>query len=158
MAKTMSFEIPFDLIHQLHISLRKQANISSYNPDDPSIPNLPIASQTISELDPSSPNLRCTKCNGRLLRGDLSVVCVFCGKQLPQQQSQEDKKLSVEAIHFKSTLGCKWLFESLNLDGISSHNVNATTSLHDSTACSGVDYVCVPVLSNSIAHSLLKLA
>ncbi|KAM7275304.1 hypothetical protein ACFE04_017170 [Oxalis oulophora] len=107
----MSFEIPIDLIHQLQLSLRKQANISKYN-DPIDDDNDATSSTSISELDPSPPNLRCNSCNARLLRGQQSVICVFCGKQLPSQIDD-----FTPTITFNSTLGCKWLLHSLNLDG-----------------------------------------
>ncbi|XP_038694075.1 uncharacterized protein LOC119991726 [Tripterygium wilfordii] len=106
----MAFQIPHNLITELQISLRKQANLSSYNPGDPSLPDLPSPEESIAELDPSPPYLRCKHCKGRLLRGIESLFCVFCGRE-------QRKDLPPEPINFRNTLGCRWLLQSLDLDG-----------------------------------------
>ncbi|KAK7256187.1 hypothetical protein RIF29_29625 [Crotalaria pallida] len=113
----MSFEIPIDQIKQLQISLRKQANLSWYKPpttlnDDrfTPLPILPSISETISQLDPSRPYLRCKNCNARLLRGLHSSICVFCGTH------PHNVDLPPEPIKFKDTFGYRWLLQSLNLD------------------------------------------
>ncbi|KAJ0052400.1 hypothetical protein Pint_01993 [Pistacia integerrima] len=107
----MSVEIPYDLIKQVQIAVLKEANLSSYDPDDASFPNLPSFKSSISELDPSPEYLRCKHCKGRLLRGVMSLICMFCGKQQAQQET------APEPIDFKSTFGCRWLLQSLALDG-----------------------------------------
>ncbi|XP_022943738.1 uncharacterized protein LOC111448397 isoform X3 [Cucurbita moschata] len=106
----MAYEIPHDLIKQLQISLRNGARISSYDPHDPSLPNLPSLHETIAELDPSPPCLRCKHCRGRFLRDLKSFICVFCGRE----QSTE---VPPDPINFKNTIACRWLLESFDLDG-----------------------------------------
>ncbi|XP_044467064.1 uncharacterized protein LOC123196965 isoform X2 [Mangifera indica] len=107
----MSVEIPYDLIKQVQFAVLKEAKLSSYDPDDVSIPKLPSFESSISELDPSPPCLRCRHCKGRLLRGVMSLICVFCGKEQVQEET------APEPLNFKSTFGCSWLLQSLGLDG-----------------------------------------
>ncbi|XP_010523160.1 PREDICTED: uncharacterized protein LOC104801549 [Tarenaya hassleriana] len=107
----MGMEIPMDLINQLKISLRREANLSSYDPSGDSLPSLPSAADAISELDASAAYLRCRNCKGKLLRGIESLICVFCGKQQRTSDNPPDP------IKFTSTSGYKWLLGSLNLDG-----------------------------------------
>ena len=104
-------EIPIDLIKQVQISLRNHANLSSYDPNDTSFPNLPSLEEAITSLDPSPPYLRCKHCHGRLLRGLQSLICVFCGKETVKEE------LPPDPINFRNTLGYTWLLQSLNLDG-----------------------------------------
>ncbi|XP_050208066.1 uncharacterized protein LOC126657427 [Mercurialis annua] len=108
----MAYEIPYDQIRELQISLRKQAGLASYNPDeeDISLPNLPSIKDAISQLDPSPSYLRCKHCNGRLLRGVNSIICVFCGRQ-------QNKEVPPDPVQFTSTFGCRWFLHSLDLDG-----------------------------------------
>ncbi|KAK3184402.1 hypothetical protein Dsin_031688 [Dipteronia sinensis] len=108
----MSIEIPHDLIKQVQAAVLREVNLSSYDPNDASLSKqFPSIESSISELDPSPPHLRCKHCNGRLLRGTQSLLCVFCGKQIAQLEDPP------EPIHFKTTFGCSWLLNSLNLDG-----------------------------------------
>lgn len=106
----MAVEIPTDAIKQLQISLRKEAKMSSYDPDDTPLANLPSPEETISEVDPSPPYLRCKHCKGRLLRGVASLICVFCGRE-----TCED--LPPDPINFRNTFGYQWLLKSLALNG-----------------------------------------
>ncbi|XP_058220318.1 uncharacterized protein LOC131330668 [Rhododendron vialii] len=106
----MDFQVPTDLIRQLQHSLRKQAGLSSYDPADPTLPALPSLRGSVSGFDPSPPYLRCKHCQGRLLRGLQSVICVYCGKRQP-------KDVAPDPIKFKSTFGSQWLLQSLDLDG-----------------------------------------
>ncbi|KAK2649213.1 hypothetical protein Ddye_016702 [Dipteronia dyeriana] len=107
----MSIEIPHDLIKQVQAAVLREVNLSSYDPNDASLSKqFPSIESSISELDPSPPHLRCKHCNGRLLRGTQSLLCVFCGKQIAQLEDPP------EPIHFKTTFGCSWLLNSLNLD------------------------------------------
>lgn len=106
----MAYEIPHDLIKQLQISLRNGAKISSYDPHDPALPNLPSLHQTIADLDPSPVYLRCKHCKGRLLRGLKSFICVFCGRE-------QNTEVLPDPINFKNTIACRLLLESLGLDG-----------------------------------------
>ncbi|KAI8551973.1 hypothetical protein RHMOL_Rhmol06G0229100 [Rhododendron molle] len=106
----MDFQVPTDLIRQLQHSLRKQAGLSSYDPSDPTLPALPSLRGSVSGFDPSPPYLRCKHCQGRLLRGLQSVICVYCGKRQP-------KDVAPDPIKFKSTFGYQWLLQSLDLDG-----------------------------------------
>ena len=110
---TMAFEMPLEQIKQLRILLRKEANLSWYEPEKEenlALPKLPSVSETIAKLDPSPSYLRCKNCNGRLIRDVESFVCVFCG-------TNSRKDLPPEPIKFKSTIGYRWLLESLKLDG-----------------------------------------
>jgi len=109
----MAFEMPLDQIKQLRILLRKEANLSWYEPEKEenlALPKLPSVSETIGKLDPSPSYLRCKNCNGRLIRDVQSFVCVFCG-------TSSRKDLPPEPIKFKSTIGYGWLLDSLKLDG-----------------------------------------
>lgn len=99
-----------DLIRQVQVFLRKDANLSSYDPRDPSLPDLPSVDQTVADFDPSPTHLRCTKCRGRLPRGLQSVVCVYCGRE-------PKREVPPEPILFKNTTGFRWLLETLDLDG-----------------------------------------
>ncbi|XP_039027579.1 uncharacterized protein LOC120161370 isoform X2 [Hibiscus syriacus] len=101
----MAVGISKDLINQLQISLRKQANVPSYDPNDPSLPGLPSFLHSTDD----SPNLRCHHCKARLLRGSDSVLCIFCGKR--------PTETSPPSIKFQSTSGYRWFLHSLNLDG-----------------------------------------
>ncbi|TYI72953.1 hypothetical protein E1A91_D07G095900v1 [Gossypium mustelinum] len=100
----MAIEIPKDLITQLQISLRKQANVPSYDPTDPSLPGLPLFHSTSD-----SPRRRCIHCKSRLLRGSDSILCIFCGKRPTETPPPP--------IKFQSTSGYRWFLHSLNLDG-----------------------------------------
>jgi hypothetical protein len=109
----MAFEIPLDQINHLQILLRKNANLSWYQPEKEEnlpLPKLSSVSETVAKLDPSPPYLRCKNCNGRLLRGVQSFICVFCG-------TNPHKDLPPEPVKFKNTVGYRWLLESLQLDG-----------------------------------------
>ncbi|XP_010259772.1 PREDICTED: uncharacterized protein LOC104599096 [Nelumbo nucifera] len=119
----MAFEIPTSLIREVQIALRNQAGLSSYDPDDPSLPGIPSLEDLIAEFDPSPPYLQCKQCRGRLLRGLESMVCVFCG-------AQQRRDLPPEPISFKNTFACRWLLESLDLDG--SEAVNLASGENDS--------------------------
>ncbi|KAK7362085.1 hypothetical protein VNO77_04185 [Canavalia gladiata] len=110
----MAFEMPLDQIKHLQILLRKEANLSWYQPEKEenlALPKLPSVGETIAKLDPSPPYLRCKNCNGRLLRGVQSSICVFCS-------TNPRKNLPPEPIKFKNTIGYRWLLESLQLDGL----------------------------------------
>ncbi|KAF2618912.1 hypothetical protein F2Q68_00038332 [Brassica cretica] len=104
----MATEISSDLINQLNLSLRKNANLSSF---DSSSLSLPTAPEAIAELDASPPYLRCRNCEGKLLRGIESLICVFCG----QQQRTSDN--APDPIKLTSTFAYQWFLTSLDLDG-----------------------------------------
>ncbi|KAI5340284.1 PREDICTED: dentin sialophospho [Prunus dulcis] len=106
----MAMEIPTDMIKEVQISLRREAKMSSYDPDDTPLPNLPSVEETIADLDPSPPYLRCKHCKGRLLRGVQSLICAFCGRE-------HCKDLPPDPINFRDTFGYRWLLKSLSLDG-----------------------------------------
>lgn len=109
----MAFEMPLDQIKQLQILLREKASLSWYQPEKEgnlALPKLPSVAETVSKLDPSPPNLRCKNCNGRLLRGLQSFMCVFCG-------TNPHEDLPPDPIKFKNSIGYRWLLESLHLDG-----------------------------------------
>lgn len=106
----MDFEVPTDLIRDVQILLRKNAGLATYDPEDSSLLSLPSLEDSIAGFEPSPPNLRCKNCKGRLLRCLQSVICVYCG----EEQSRE---VPPEPINFKSTVGYRWLLDSLHLDG-----------------------------------------
>ncbi|KAK4420544.1 hypothetical protein Salat_2004800 [Sesamum alatum] len=109
--------IPHELIREVQISTRAAAGLSDYNPSDPTLPALPSLSAAIAAFDPSPPHLRCKNCNGRLLRGSESIICVYCG-------SGPHYDVVPDPISFTSTIGYQWLLRSLRLDG--SEMVNRT--------------------------------
>lgn len=109
----MAFEIPLDQIKELQFLLRKEVNLSWYEPEkeDPfTPPKLPSVAETIAGLDPSPPYLRCKHCKAKLLRGLQSSICIFCGTN-PLQD------LPPDPIKFKDTVGYRFLLDSLQLDG-----------------------------------------
>ncbi|KAF8016707.1 hypothetical protein BT93_H2049 [Corymbia citriodora subsp. variegata] len=106
----MSLDVPRDAIRRLQIALREEAKIPSYDPGDPSIPPLRPYEESISEVDPSPPYLRCKHCRGRLLRGVGSAFCVFCGKE-------QFGDVPPDPVNFRSTRGYRWLLDALQLDG-----------------------------------------
>ncbi|TKY58781.1 dentin sialophosphoprotein [Spatholobus suberectus] len=109
----MAFEMPLDQIKQLRMLLRREANLSWYEPEKEenlALPKLPSVAETIAKLDPSPPFLRCKNCNGRLVRDLQSSVCVFCG-------TNPHRDLPPEPVKFQNTIGYRWLLESLQLDG-----------------------------------------
>lgn len=109
----MAFEIPLDQIKELKLLLRKEVNLSWYEPEkeDPfTLPKLPSVAETIAGLDPSPPYLRCKHCKGKLLRGVQSAICVFCG-------TNPHKDLPPDPVKFKDTVGYRFLLDSLQLDG-----------------------------------------
>ncbi|CAN8311286.1 unnamed protein product [Cochlearia groenlandica] len=109
----MATEISSDLINHLKVSLRREANLSSFNPiaGDSSFHSFPTSTEAISELDPSAPYLRCRNCKGKLLRGIESLICVFCGEN---QRTRDNPPVPIK---FTSTSGYKLFLTSLKLDG-----------------------------------------
>ncbi|KAM0979698.1 hypothetical protein ACFX13_015792 [Malus domestica] len=95
-----------DVIKQSQISLRKEAELLSYDPDDTPLPNLPSVKETLAELDPSPPYLRCKHRKGGLLRGVQTLTYVFCGRK-------HCKDLLPDPINFRDTLGYRWLLQYL---------------------------------------------
>ncbi|KAF7823156.1 mucin-21-like isoform X1 [Senna tora] len=109
----MAYEMPLDQIKQLQVLLRKEVNLSWYEPEKEDIltlPKLSSVAETIAVLDPSPPYLRCKICKGKLIRGLQSSICVFCG-------SNPHKDLPPDPIKFKDTVGYRCLLDSLHLDG-----------------------------------------
>ncbi|XP_065875179.1 uncharacterized protein [Euphorbia lathyris] len=106
----MAFEVPYDQIRELQISLRKEAALESYNPDDSQLPDLPSFEDAISHLHPSPQYLLCNHCKGSLIRGINSVFCIFCGRQ-------QTKDVPPDPIKLTSTSGYRWFLHSLDLDG-----------------------------------------
>ncbi|KAL8238160.1 hypothetical protein R6Q59_019241 [Mikania micrantha] len=100
----MDFDIPTDLIDKARIGFREAAGLSFFDR------NLPISTVEAS-LDPSPSYLRCNFCQGKLLRGLQSLICVYCGEY------QKTKDLHLEPISFKSTHAYSWLLQSLNFNG-----------------------------------------
>lgn len=80
LCSTMALELPNDLIQQAKISTRTEAGLPDYNPDDPSLPAMPSLSASVAAFDPSPPYLRCKHCQGKLLRGLQSLICIYCGQ------------------------------------------------------------------------------
>ncbi|VFQ89079.1 unnamed protein product [Cuscuta campestris] len=109
----MSHDALTDLIRQVQILTRTESGLPDYDPKDPSIPPLPSISDAIANFDPSPPYLRCKRCRGRLLKGLQSLICIYCG----QKQHQNDDPSAPDPISFNSTLSCRWLLQSLRLDG-----------------------------------------
>ncbi|KAL3848991.1 hypothetical protein ACJIZ3_010873 [Penstemon smallii] len=103
-------EFPHELIRQLQICSRAAAGLPDYNPEDPTLPALPSLAATIATLDPSPPHLRCENCKGKLLRGNESNICMYCGR--PHRTD-----VVPEPICFTSTTGYQGLLRGLNLDG-----------------------------------------
>lgn len=108
----MAFELPSDLIQQAKILTRTEAGLPDYLPDDPSLPAMPSLSATVAAFDPSPPYLRCKRCQGRLLRGLQSLICIYCGHKLHQNPD-----VAPDPISFKSTVGYQWFLQALRLDG-----------------------------------------
>ncbi|KAL7592329.1 hypothetical protein Lser_V15G34760 [Lactuca serriola] len=106
----MDFDMPTDLINQSQIGFRELAGLSSFNPSDTTLPSPPTIEASISTLDPSPPYLRCKYCQGKLLRGLQSLICIYCGEH-------QKKDLHPDPIPFNSTSGYSWLLQSLNLHG-----------------------------------------
>ncbi|XP_077238281.1 uncharacterized protein LOC143879671 [Tasmannia lanceolata] len=106
----MAIEFPSSLIKTLQIGLRKEAGISSYDPDDPSLLRFPTLDEAIAQFDPSPSYLRCKQCHGKLLRGIQSMICVYCGAE---QRGDAPPPL----ISFNSTFAYRKLLESLQVDG-----------------------------------------
>lgn len=102
--------MPTDLINQSQIGFRELAGLSSFNPSDTTLPSPPTIEASISTLDPSPPYLRCKYCQGKLLRGLQSLICIYCGEH-------QKKDLHPDPIPFNSTSGYSWLLQSLNLHG-----------------------------------------
>ncbi|KAL1812909.1 hypothetical protein ACET3Z_022974 [Daucus carota] len=122
----MAFQLPTDLINQVQIAARNAAGLNAYNPDDPSLPSLPSFDASVFAVDPSAPeHLRCKNCKAKLLRGEDSVICIYCGKQ------QINKDLPPHPISFTSTFGYQWLLRSLDLD--QSETVGPSTVEHGSS-------------------------
>ncbi|CAN4103524.1 unnamed protein product [Withania somnifera] len=108
----MALELPNDLIQQTKISTRNEAGLPDYLPDDPSLPSIPSLSATVAAFDPSPHYLRCNRCQGRLLRGIQSLICIYCGHKLHQNPD-----VAPEPISFNSTVGYQWFLQALRLDG-----------------------------------------
>ncbi|OIT00118.1 PREDICTED: uncharacterized protein LOC109228683 [Nicotiana attenuata] len=113
----MALELPNDLIQQAKISTRTEAGLPDYNPDDASLPAMPSLSASVAA---SPPYLRCKHCQGKLLRGLQSLICIYCGQKLHQ-----NAEVAPDPISFKSTLGYQWFLQALRLDG--SEKVGAAT-------------------------------
>ncbi|KHG22659.1 Adenylosuccinate synthetase [Gossypium arboreum] len=131
----MAIEIPKDLITQLQISLRKQANVPSYDSTDPSLPGLPLFHSTSD-----SPRRRCIHCKSRLLRGSDSILCIFCGKRPTETPPPP--------IKFQSTSGYRWFLHSLNLDG--SENVGESLDGDGKVKGSGEEFALSDILGLEI--------
>ncbi|XP_020090724.1 uncharacterized protein LOC109711839 isoform X1 [Ananas comosus] len=104
----MAFEPPTALIHQLRAALRGGGG-ASFSGDAPPLPTVEVA--VAAALEPSSPSpLRCDRCRGALLRGARSPRCVLCG-------AERRGDAAPHPIPFASSAACRWLLDSLGLDG-----------------------------------------
>lgn len=81
---------------------------------------MPSLSATVAAFDPSPSYLRCKRCQGRLLRGLQSFICIYCGQKLHQNPD-----VAPDPISFNSTVGYQWFLQALRLDG--SEKVGAPT-------------------------------
>ncbi|XP_071726046.1 uncharacterized protein [Rutidosis leptorrhynchoides] len=106
----MDFDTLPDLIDKSQIQFRRLAGLSSFNPNDTTLPPLPTVSSSISALDPSPSNLRCKFCKGKLLRDLQSLICIYCGEF-------QKNDVHPDPIAFNSTIGYSWLLQSLNFNG-----------------------------------------
>lgn len=107
----MDLDTPTDLINKSQIGFRQLAGLSSFNPNDTSLPSLPTVSASISAVDSPSPSyLRCKFCNGKLLRDLQSLICIYCGEF-------QKNDVHPHPIAFKSTIAYSWLLQSLNFNG-----------------------------------------
>ncbi|KAH9625556.1 hypothetical protein KSS87_023453 [Heliosperma pusillum] len=110
------YEVSPDLINKLQISLRKESGISSFNTSDhfPPSSSPSILQDAIAAVGSNAEDTpRCDGCNGELLLGVDSTICVFCGR-FP---SNFNGGASPKPISFASTFGYQWFLRSLSLDG-----------------------------------------
>ncbi|KAI3809742.1 hypothetical protein L1987_19342 [Smallanthus sonchifolius] len=106
----MDFDIPTDLIDKAQIGFRAAAGLSSFDRKYTTLPSISTVEASISSLDPSPSYLRCKSCQGKLLRGLQSLICIYCGEN-------QKKDLHPDPISFNSTHGYSWLLQSLNFNG-----------------------------------------
>ncbi|XP_024960854.1 uncharacterized protein LOC112501449 isoform X2 [Cynara cardunculus var. scolymus] len=106
----MDFDVPTDLINRAQIGFREGVGLSSFDPEETTLPSLPTLEACISTLDSSPSYLRCKFCKGKLLRGLQSLICIYCGEN-------QKKDLHPDPISFNSSNGYRWLLQSLNLSG-----------------------------------------
>lgn len=104
----MAYQVP--MIEHARILLREEVGLQSCNPSDPSFPSLPTVEELIAGFDSSPDCPRCKHCNGKLLRGSQSLICVYCGRE-------QIREFPPDPISFKYTIGFQWLLDSLGLDG-----------------------------------------
>ncbi|PWA84753.1 hypothetical protein CTI12_AA131780 [Artemisia annua] len=101
------YEIPTDLITKSQINFRQLAGLQSFNPND--------TPSSISTVDDSSStassHVRCTCCDGELLRGSSSLICIYCG------ELNDDNNVVRDDLLFKNTSAYGWLLQSLNFNG-----------------------------------------
>ncbi|XP_074275045.1 uncharacterized protein LOC141599058 [Silene latifolia] len=110
------YEVSPDLINKLQIALRKESGISSFNPSDqlPPSSSPSILQDAIVAVGSNAQDApRCDGCNGELLLGLDSTICVFCGR-FP---SNFHGGASPKPISFASAFGYQWFLRSLSLDG-----------------------------------------
>ncbi|KAJ9560940.1 hypothetical protein OSB04_006100 [Centaurea solstitialis] len=105
----MDLDVPTDLINRAQIGFREAVGLSSFENTTTTLTPLPTLEASIS--DSSSPSsLRCKFCQGKLIRGLQSLICIYCG----EYQKQD---LHPDPISFSSTNGYRWLLQSLYLTG-----------------------------------------
>ncbi|KAI5664200.1 hypothetical protein M9H77_23523 [Catharanthus roseus] len=115
----MAYELPEDLIRQVKMATRAEAGLTDYDLTHDLLP-LPSLSEAVAAFDPSPPYLRCKNCNGRLLRGVQSLLCIYCGRS---------NDVPPDPISFRDTFAYHWLLGSLHLDG--SELVGLTTEKNE---------------------------
>lgn len=111
-----NYEISPNLIEQVQILLKKEAGAESLNSCDHSLVDDSSQSSFLNEAilgSKSSHNdiSRCKNCEGELLRGSESIICVYCGN------AQLHDDVVRQPISFKSTFAFQWFLQSLKLDG-----------------------------------------
>lgn len=110
-----NYEISPNLIEQVQILLRKEAGVDSLNSNDHSLVDdssqKSFLKEAIAGFKSSDDDvLLCKNCQGELLRGSESIICVYCGHARLHDVVHQP-------ISFKSTFAFQWFLQSLNLDG-----------------------------------------
>ncbi|KAI3695457.1 hypothetical protein L1987_78454 [Smallanthus sonchifolius] len=87
MNEAMELDVATDLLNKAQIGFREAVGVSSFDWKHTNLPSVPT-------LDPSPSYLRCKFCQGKLLRGLQSLICIYCG---------EYQKNDLNPISFNST-------------------------------------------------------
>ncbi|KAL2904481.1 Translation initiation factor 2 subunit gamma [Bienertia sinuspersici] len=108
-----NYEISPNLIEQVQILLKNEIRVGYLSSQDHSLYislQSSYLNDAIVESNSSANVLRCKNCEGGLLRGSESIICVYCG----HAQNQDFVR---QPISFKSTFAYQWFLQSLGLDG-----------------------------------------